>query len=35
MKPPGSEDSRVMAPVKKEDGEGLGHVFPHLKKAAL
>jgi NAD-dependent histone deacetylase SIR2 len=39
LKPPDSEDSKVMAPVKKKEeegtGEGLEHVFPHLKKATL
>jgi NAD-dependent histone deacetylase SIR2 len=35
MKPPDSEDSKIMAPVKKEEGEGLAHVFPHMTKAAL
>jgi NAD-dependent histone deacetylase SIR2 len=37
LKPPESEDSKVMAPVKKEEEEeeGLSHVFPHFKKAAL
>jgi NAD-dependent histone deacetylase SIR2 len=36
LKPPESEDSKVMAPVKKEEEEeGLSHVFPHMKKAAL
>jgi NAD-dependent histone deacetylase SIR2 len=39
LRPPDDVESRVMAPVKKDGNgggeEGLGHVFPHLKKAAL
>jgi NAD-dependent histone deacetylase SIR2 len=35
LKPPESEYSKVLAPVKKEEEEGLAHVFPHMKKAAL
>jgi NAD-dependent histone deacetylase SIR2 len=33
LRPPDDGESRVLAPVKKE--EGLGHVFPHLKKGSL
>jgi NAD-dependent histone deacetylase SIR2 len=35
LRPPDDKESKVMAPIKKDEGEGLGHVFPHLKKAAL
>ncbi|KAF2823058.1 NAD-dependent deacetylase sirtuin-2 [Ophiobolus disseminans] len=33
LRPPDGPDSKVMAPLKSADG--LGHVFPHLKKPSL
>jgi NAD-dependent histone deacetylase SIR2 len=33
LRPPDGEDDKRMAPVQKD--EGLGHVFPHLKKPSL
>ena len=34
LRPPDNSDSKILAPVKSGD-QGLGHVFPHLKKPSL
>lgn len=33
LRPPDSKESKVLAPVKSDDG--LSHVFPHMKKPSL
>jgi NAD-dependent histone deacetylase SIR2 len=35
LRPPDDPESKVLAPVARDGGEGLGHVFPHLKKPSL